>query len=205
MQVSMRRRSPSLLVAMAALVAVLCATMLSAQPARAQAPEAAIPLGSDGSAELLGGGAHEPRYHGRRWRKLQEALRQNSAAIRAITSGDPEPYIDLWDYSPDVTLFGAWGPIERGREAVTDTFRWVAGRFGPEGGTESEYTVIRMSGSLAYTVGFERGMVQVDGRPLAPMTIRVTQIYSYSHGDWHLMHRHADFPPADQRPDPAAR
>ena len=102
--------------------------------------------------------------------------------------------------SPDVTLFGAWGPIERGRQALLDTFEWVAARFGPGGGLMSEYTVIRMSGSLAYTVGFERGMAQVDGNPLVPMTIRVTQQWAYQHGDWRLVHRHADFPPADKRP-----
>lgn len=138
--------------------------------------------------------------HGRRSHKLQAKLRENDAAIHAITSGDAKPYMALWADDPDITLFGAWGPIERGPQPVLDTFEWVGGRFGPGGGLASEYTVIRMSGSLAYTVGFERGMAQVDGNPLVPMTIRVTQLWSYRHGDWELMHRHADFPPADQRP-----
>jgi ketosteroid isomerase-like protein len=132
-------------------------------------------------------------------RQLQDALRETDIAIRAITSGDPQPYIALWDDSPDVTLFGAWGPIERGPDALRDTFTWVAGRFGPEGGLTSEPTVVDMSGSLAYAVGFERGEVQVDGGPLVPMTIRVTHVYRHTRGRWRLMHRHADFPPADGR------
>jgi len=140
------------------------------------------------------------REQNRRWRQFQETLRQTDRAIHAITSGSPQPYIALWDDSPDVTLFGAWGPIERGPAALRATFEWVGGRFGPAGGLESEHEVVKVSDSLAYTVGFERGLVQVDGGPLAPMTIRVTHTFRYTHGQWRLMHRHADFPPADQRP-----
>ena len=128
-----------------------------------------------------------------------DTLRQVDAAIRAITAGQPEPYIDLWDDSPDTTLFGAWGPIERGPSALTRTFEWVARRFGPDGGTETENVVVESSDSLAYTVGFERGEVRVDGGPLIPMTIRVTHIYRLVDGRWRLTHRHADFPPNDPR------
>ena len=126
-------------------------------------------------------------------------LRQTDAAIRAITAGDPQPYLDVWDDGPDTTLFGAWGPIERGPAALRKTFEWVAGRFGPDGGLEPEHLVVAAADSLAYTVGFERGGVRVDGGPLVPMTIRVTHIYRYADGRWRLAHRHADFPPADQR------
>jgi ketosteroid isomerase-like protein len=41
--------------------------------------------------------------------------------------------------------------------------------------------------------------VSVDGATTTPMTIRVTHIYRRIDGDWHLVHRHADFPPPDQR------
>jgi hypothetical protein len=39
-----------------------------------------------------------------------------------------------------------------------------------------------MSGSLAYTVGFERGNVRVDGGSLVPMTVRVTHVYRDTRG-----------------------
>jgi ketosteroid isomerase-like protein len=75
----------------------------------------------------------------------------------------------------------------------------VGGRF--TGGTFApKDTVVYASGDLAYTVGFERGDVSVDGGPPQPMTIRVTHIYRHIDGKWRLVHRHADFPPADQRP-----
>jgi ketosteroid isomerase-like protein len=52
---------------------------------------------------------------------------------------------------------------------------------------------------LAYTAVFERGEVAVDDGGTRPMTIRVTHIYRHIDGEWRLAHRHANFPPADQR------
>ena len=42
------------------------------------------------------------------------ALDRVKAAAAAMGSGDPEPYMDIWAERDDVTLFGAWGPIEKG-------------------------------------------------------------------------------------------
>lgn len=129
---------------------------------------------------------------------LDATLEAMRLALLAMRNGDPEPFIDTVAPSGDVTLFGAWGPIEHGYQPLVDTFRWVGSRF--TGGTlEVENTVVQMSGDLAYTVGFERGDASVDGGPSAPMTIRVTHIYRRIDGDWRLVHRHADFPPPDQR------
>lgn len=130
---------------------------------------------------------------------LAEALEQVRRALAAIASGDPTPYINLWADHPDVTLFGAWGPIEQGRQHLVDTF-WVGRRF-RGGALVPENRVSHASGDLSYTVGFERGEVGVDGGAPQPMTIRVTHIYRRIDGVWRLVHRHADFPPADQRPD----
>jgi ketosteroid isomerase-like protein len=130
--------------------------------------------------------------------ELDEALRRTEQALDAMWYGDPEPYIALWDEDPDVTLFGAWGPIERGHDALVRTFGWVGSRF-TGGEFEIENTVVRSGGELACTIGFERGMVSVDGGPRAPMTIRVTHVYRHTDAGWRLVHRHADFPPRDER------
>jgi ketosteroid isomerase-like protein len=131
-------------------------------------------------------------------KSFAEAREQVRAALAAMGSGQPEPYIDCWATSDDATLFGAWGPIEKGHERLTETFRWVGGRF-KGGALVPEDVVSFESGDLAYTVGFERGEVSVDGATAIPMTIRVTHIYRRIDGEWHLVHRHADFPPPDQR------
>jgi ketosteroid isomerase-like protein len=129
---------------------------------------------------------------------LTEAREQVRLALTAMASGDPEPYVDLWVDLPEVTLFGAWGPIEQGYAQLTSTFRWVGSRF-TGGDMVPEDVVVHASGDLAYTVGFTRGDVSVDGGERRPMTIRVTHIYRRIEGVWRLVHRHADFPPADQR------
>ena len=130
---------------------------------------------------------------------LARALEQQDAATAAMLNGDPGPYIGSWAVSEDITVFGAWGPIEKGHKRVTDTLRWVGSRFTGADAVDVEHTVIASSGDLAYTAGFERSHVSVDGRPLRDMVIRVTHIYRRTDGDWKLVHRHADFPPPDQR------
>ena len=75
--------------------------------------------------------------------------------------------IDFWAVSDDITLFGAGGPIEKGHKPVTDTMHWVASRFTGADAVDVEHTVIASSGDLAYSVGFERSHVSVDGGPLS--------------------------------------
>ena len=132
-------------------------------------------------------------------RGLAAALQRVRTALAAIGSGDPQPYIDCWADADDVTLYGAWGPIEQGKQQLADTFRWVGGRFS-RGALVPEHTVAYASGELACTVGFERGELAVDDGPVQPMTLRVTHIYRRTGDGWRLVHRHADFPPRDQRP-----
>jgi len=129
---------------------------------------------------------------------LTHALERVRTALAAMGSGDPEPYIDCWAASDDATLFGAWGPIEKGYQRLAETFRWVGGRF-KGGPLVPENTVVFTSGDLAYTVGFEHGEVMIDGGAKHPMSIRVTHIYRRFGEEWQLVHRHADFPPQDQR------
>jgi ketosteroid isomerase-like protein len=128
------------------------------------------------------------------------ARQEVHVALSTIRSGNPDPWIRTWAASDDVTLFGAWGPIEKGHQNLVDTFRWVASRFNGGGETEVEDVVAYSSGDLAYTVGFERGDVVVDGGTSESMTIRVTHIYRRVDEEWRLVHRHADFPPTDPRP-----
>ena len=135
---------------------------------------------------------------------FNQARTQVRSALAAMGSGDPQPYIDCWANTKDTTLFGAWGPIEHGWPRLAETFRWVGSRF-TSGALVPDDVVSFSSGDLAYTVGFERGDVSVDSGIPQPMTIRVTHIYRRIDGDWRLVHRHADFPPPDQRQRMAGR
>lgn len=129
---------------------------------------------------------------------LHGALDRIADALAAMGSGDPGPYAALWAHGPDATLFGAWGPIERGHADVTRTFDWVASRFS-EGALVPRHEVVHADGDLACAVGFEEGMVRVDGGEPRQMTLRVTHVLRRIDNEWRVVHRHADFPPLDQR------
>ncbi|MGY1821505.1 YybH family protein [Geodermatophilus sp. SYSU D00079] len=129
---------------------------------------------------------------------FDKALQRTADALAAMGAGDPAPYAALWLRSDDVTLFGAWGPIEKGHADVTGTFEWVGSRFG-DGALTPTNDVVHVAGDLAYTVGSEHGVVRVDGGERRPMTLRVTHVYRRVDGEWWLTHRHADFPPMDPR------
>jgi ketosteroid isomerase-like protein len=55
-----------------------------------------------------------------------------------------------------------------------------------------------VSGDLAYTVELEHTSVSVDGVPVEPYTLRVTQVYRREDGEWKVIHRHGDQIPIDQ-------
>ena len=126
---------------------------------------------------------------------LLKALGQETAIQAAMLNGDPGPMISYWADCDDITVFGGWGRTEKGHRPVTDAMRWAASRFTGAGAVDLEHLVIASSGDLAYTAGFERSQVSVDGGPRREMTLRVTHIYRRTGGDWKLIHRHADFPP----------
>jgi ketosteroid isomerase-like protein len=49
-------------------------------------------------------------------------------------------------------------------------------------------------------VGYEHNQVNVDGQPR--YTLRVTHTHRREGGEWRIVHRHADTPPADDNQAP---
>jgi ketosteroid isomerase-like protein len=130
---------------------------------------------------------------------LRAFLDRVDDALDAMFRGDARPYADLWAQRDDVTLYGGWGTVEKGHADVVRTFAWVGSRFSDGIREREEPSVVVVEGDLAWTVGFERGEVRVDGGPRAPMVLRVTHGYRRLDGDWRIVHRHADHPPPDPR------
>ena len=124
---------------------------------------------------------------------LAEMLPRQRAAEQAIHNGDAEPRIALWSRTDPVTVFGAkmsssgWADLE-------PMFRNVASWFSDSAEYEFEVIAAGASGDLAYTVGYERNQVKVDGEPRT-YTLRVTHVYRREDGQWRIVHRHADVPP----------
>ncbi|GAA1253604.1 YybH family protein [Arthrobacter pascens] len=135
---------------------------------------------------------------------LTAMLDRQIAAETAIHNGDVEPRIALWSQSDPVTLFGAMGMSNVGWDAVSQTFRWVASRFSDCTAYSFELVAAGASGDLAYTVGFERSDLSVDGGPPQSTKLRVTHVYRREEGEWKIVHRHGDYVPADEPPADAA-
>ena len=125
---------------------------------------------------------------------LAEMLPQQRAAEQAIHNGDVEPRLALWARTEPVTLFGAklsasgWADLE-------PIFRNVASWFSDSEEYEFEVIAAGASGDLAYTVGYEHNRVKVNGVPRT-YTLRVTHVYRRMDGQWRIVHRHGDVPPA---------
>ena len=93
---------------------------------------------------------------------------------------------------------GVCGSSDKGQKTVTDTCRWIGSRYASGAGPVGLDQGAGAPGQdLAYTVGFERGPVSIDGGPAREMAMRVTQVYRRVDGGWKLVHRHAD--PAPDR------
>jgi ketosteroid isomerase-like protein len=129
---------------------------------------------------------------------LDEMLPKQRAAEQAIHNGDVAPRLALWSRNDPVTLYGAklsssgWADIE-------PTFRTVASWFSNSAAYEFEVIAAGASGDLAYTVGYEHNQVKVNGEPRS-YTLRVTHVYRREDGQWRIVHRHGDTPPADDGP-----
>jgi ketosteroid isomerase-like protein len=126
---------------------------------------------------------------------LAEMLPNQRAAEQAIHNGDVEPRLALWARTDPVTLFGA-KLSGSGWAALEPIFRKVAAWFSDSAEYEFEVVAAAASGDLAYTVGYEHNRVKVDGEPRT-YTLRATHVYRRSHGQWRIVHRHADVPPAE--------
>jgi ketosteroid isomerase-like protein len=119
------------------------------------------------------------------------------AELQALHNGDPQPRLAMWSTNDPVTLFGA-GMSGRGWDKVSGIFRSIASRWSDCTDQRVEILAAGVSGDLAYTVELEHTSVSVDGVPVEPYTLRVTQLYRREDGEWRVVHRHGDQIPYDQ-------
>jgi ketosteroid isomerase-like protein len=131
---------------------------------------------------------------------LAEMLPKQVAAETAIHNGDAEPRLALWSRNDPVTLLGAKASgTGTGWDDLSAVFRTVASWFSDSTEYDFEVVAAGASGDLAYTVGYEHNRVKVNGQPRT-YTLRATHVYRRENGQWRIVHRHADVPPADDEP-----
>lgn len=120
------------------------------------------------------------------------------AELRSLHNGDPQPRLAMWSTKDPVTLFGA-AMSGSGWPQVSRIFRSIASRWSDSTDQRVEILAAGVSGDLAYTVELEHTSVSVDGVPVDPYTLRVTQVYRREDGEWKVIHRHGDRLPIEQR------
>lgn len=84
----------------------------------------------------------------------------------ALVRGDVEPRLRMWSHKEPVALFAAVGPSKIGWQELEPTFRSVAARL--SGGRDVTYEIMSfdVSADMAWTAGFARFTVSMDGGPL---------------------------------------
>jgi len=128
-------------------------------------------------------------------------LARQAKAEEAMVLGDPTQRIGMWSRRDPVTLLGAaTGLCKSGWDDLSRIFRWVASSFSEVSDFSFDVEVADVIGDLAYSLGYERFNGSIDGRPVAPITVRVTHIYRRENGEWKIVHRHGDSAPVDESP-----
>ena len=104
----------------------------------------------------------------------------------------------MWSRREPVSLFGALGPANTGWPETERALRRVVARFS-DPDIITDFDVVGVGSDLAYSVGYEHGVLAIDGTR-QPTKTRVTHIYRREHGQWRIVHRHGDFTPVDDSP-----
>ena len=121
---------------------------------------------------------------------LEAASAAFYAALNAMLGGDAEPMLALWSHEDDVTYMSPFGELLTGWEPVRAS--WQAQADAHLGGeVRAEDVHVTEGDQLGFVVGFERGEVQVEGRP-TPVDIRATSLYRREDGGWRMIGHHTD-------------
>lgn len=121
---------------------------------------------------------------------LEDASTAFYSALNDLLGGDVGPMTELWSHADDVTYMSPFGELLVGWDAVCASWEAQAGqRLG--GRVEPEDLHHFASDGLGFVVGFERGTVEIDGKP-APVDIRATSMYRVEDGRWLMIGHHTD-------------
>src|SRR5690242_16393259 len=124
-------------------------------------------------------------------------MKKFAEAERAMHHGDAGPRIALWSHQDPVTLLGAATPSQSGWAVLEPVFHWVASSFSAVDDYRMELLACQAIGDMGYTVAFEHVKATMRGEPVE-YTLRATHVWRREDGEWKIVHRHGDSPPADQ-------
>ena len=128
-------------------------------------------------------------------RDFDRFLERYETANSAFLNGDPSLWMSMVTEREPASIFGGFGGLgEAGVKTVNDRYVLAARAFHPSGAeAEFHYLVKDVQGRIAYTVAIERADVLYTGHTeLTHQVLRVTMMFRFEHGDWRIIHRHAD-------------
>lgn len=115
-------------------------------------------------------------------------------ATRTLLDGDDTVWGGMLSTEPGSTLFGPFGEVASGVEAVATRYELVEARFayGPAR-LDVEYLAVDVSGDLAYVVALERSTFRfAESDSMSSGYTRATMVFRREGGEWRLRHRHMD-------------
>jgi ketosteroid isomerase-like protein len=114
------------------------------------------------------------------------------AAVLAVGNGDSSEWEAIYSHADDATLFGGWGgPGEKGWVQLAARWKMVTGRYRSVT-LQIERISEHVTPDMAVTVEIARGEAQFSNGASGPIALRVTHVFRREHGQWRLVHRHAD-------------
>jgi hypothetical protein len=122
---------------------------------------------------------------------LATTLPRLRQAETALHNGDAGPRTAMWSHTSPVTLFGgAMGGSSW--EEIEPIFLRLGASFSDCSSYDIEVIAAGASDRLAYMVAFEHTTACVNGGLPAAYVLRVTTVFRGEHGEWKVVHRHAD-------------
>jgi NAD(P)H-dependent FMN reductase/ketosteroid isomerase-like protein len=118
-------------------------------------------------------------------------MKQRERIAAAYSSGNPKPLDAVVAREGTASFFPPRGRIVTGSTAVAKRYHHDAKMFSPGSKSKLEILDAGASGEIGFWVGLQRFEGTIAGKH-AKMTLRITEIFRRLHGDWRLVHRHAD-------------
>ena len=121
---------------------------------------------------------------------LEEFIGRCHEAITQQSQGHPEPFLELWSRTDDVSIMAAIGGYQVGFDEVSKLLT-AASKTQTFESWSAENLVTIVGDDLGLSVELEHYGGHKDGEELK-MTLRATQIYRREDGEWRVIHRHGD-------------
>jgi ketosteroid isomerase-like protein len=127
-------------------------------------------------------------------REFEQFLERCIAGLGHQVSGDSAPFLEVWSHTDGVAILGAVGSHAEGWNDVRSHLLGASQRLDWRS-LSVERLLTVLADDIALTVMLEH--MARDRQEPRTRTLRATQAYRREHGEWRLIHRHANLVTAE--------